>query len=91
VTARPVDIAAAAAVNAARDIATEGVEMLLALEDLRGARAQAGPLERADGERLALRARAVSEALYPLAEARDVEALARILEIVATDDLELPR
>lgn len=87
----PQDVVAAAGRLAARELATEGVEMMLALEDMRARPRAAGAAARADGLDVALRAGRIADALYPEASARDIEALARVLEIVAADDLELPR
>jgi hypothetical protein len=91
VTRQISDVAATARANAARNLTTAGVEMVLALEDMRMGAPPPGPAERADGEALALCARGAADALYPSDDARDLDALARVLEIVATHDLELPR
>jgi hypothetical protein len=91
VSGRPEDAHARARELAARDLEIEGVEMVLALEDLRRSYAPAAAGAPGDGRLIARRVRAVADALYPDPATRDDEALARVLEVVATDDLELPR
>lgn len=80
------DAAAVLAACAARDLATGGVEMILVLEDCRGAGVPGGPVERADGRALATLVRQAAESMYPDAATRDVLAVARVSEVVAAHE-----
>lgn len=85
---RRLDTPALVASCAARDLATSGIEMILTREDGRGS-GTAGEQERDDGRALAALMREAAETMYPDPATRDIAAVARVGEVVATHDFGL--
>ena len=86
---RRLDTPALVASCAARDLATSGIEMILTREDGRGSGGTAGEQERDDGRALAALMREAAETMYPDPATRDIAAVARVGEVVATHDFGL--